>query len=66
MKWLDKIISTEDDDEILIDITDDDEEEVGLDMIAFEHEIKEDENGEVWVNILDFQKFIDWLKKGLL
>lgn len=58
-----------DEDEESITFGPDDTEEyeidLGLDEIAFDHEIKEDENGDVWVNIMDFKKFLDWFKKGL-
>tara|TARA_R110000824_G_scaffold48224_1_gene136388 strand:+ start:410 stop:601 length:192 start_codon:yes stop_codon:yes gene_type:complete len=42
-----------------------DDEDTSLDLVAFDHEIREDKDGSVWVNILDFNKFLDWFKKSL-
>ena len=60
-----KIID-EDENSVLFEDTEEyDLEDTTLDLVAFDHEIREDEDGSVWVNIMDFSKFVDWLKKSL-
>ena len=36
-----------------------------LDNLFLEHEVDEREDGSVWINIMDFQKFKEWLKKAM-